>query len=153
MTLMMEQKSQTTPPFLSQMPGIQLVKAGTPEMVDLSRPYQQPGLKSTIIDIPITGEKNALTVGRFEMRPSVDFPFYYEYLEVKTIVSGRLVVKDEAGISYEALPGDVFVFTPPHLVTFLAECDGTAVYVGHRPPEPSFLPGFEGTVITPGVNG
>ena len=29
----------------------------------------QPGLKSTIIDIPMTGEKNALTVGRFEMRP------------------------------------------------------------------------------------
>ena len=86
------------------------------------------------------------------MRPSVDFPFFYDYLEVKTIVSGKIVVQDEAGRRYEALPGDVFVFTPPHLVTFLAECDGTAVYAGHRPPEPSFLPGFKGVVTTPGVN-
>lgn len=141
------------PPFLSQEPGIQLIKSGTPEMVSLERSYLQPGLKSTIIDIPITGTQNALTVGRFEMRPSIDFPFYYEYLEIKTIVSGKIVVRDEAGVRYEATPGDVFVFTPPHMVTFLAECDGTAVYVGHRLPEPSFLPGFEGTVITPGVTG
>jgi len=122
-------------------------------MVSLERPYGQPGLKSTIIDIPITDAQNALTVGRFEMRPSIDFPFYYDYLEVKTIVSGKIVVRDEAGVRYEATPGDVFVFTPPHMVTFLAECDGTAVYAGHRLPEPSFLPGFEGTVVTPGVTG
>ena len=152
MTMTLE-REQTIPPFLSQEPGIQLIKSGTPEMVDLERSYQQPGLKSTIIDIPITGSKDALTIGRFEMRPSIDFPFFYEYLEVKTIVSGKIVVKDEAGVRYEATPGDVFVFTPPHMVTFLAECDGTAVYVGHRGPEPSFLPGFEGTVVTPGVNG
>ncbi len=143
---------QTLPPFLSQKPGIQLIKYGTPEMVDLERSYQCPGLKSSIIDIPISGQKDALTIGRFEMRPSVDFPFFYEYLEVKTIVTGKIVVKDEDGVVYEASPGDVFVFTPPHLVTFLAECDGTAVYVGHRLPEPSFLPGFVGTVVTPGVN-
>jgi len=143
----------TAPPFLSKEPGIQLIKSGTPEMVSLERPYGQPGLKSTIIDIPITDAQNALTVGRFEMRPSIDFPFYYDYLEVKTIVSGKIVVRDEAGVRYEATPGDVFVFTPPHMVTFLAECDGTAVYAGHRLPEPSFLPGFEGTVVTPGVTG
>ena len=142
-----------TPKFLSAEPGIQLIKSGTPEVVDLERSYMQPGLKSTIIDIPITDAQNALTVGRFEMRPSIDFPFYYEYLEVKTIVSGKIVVQDEAGVRYEATQGDVFVFTPPHMVTFLAECDGTAVYIGHRLPEPSFLPGFEGTVVTPGVTG
>ena len=143
----------TIPPFLAAEPGIQLIKSGTPEMVSLEHRYKQPGLKSTIIDIPITDAQNALTVGRFEMRPSIDFPFFYEYLEVKTIVSGKLVVQDEAGVRYEATPGDVFVFTPPHMVTFLAECDGTAVYIGHRLPEPSFLPGFEGTVVTPGVTG
>ena len=135
-----------TTSYLSEKPGIQLIQAGMPEMVDLEQPYQTPGLRSAIIDIPITGEKNALTMGRFEMRPSVDFPFFYDYLEVKTIVSGKIVVKDEAGVRYEAFPGDIFVFTPPHLVTFLAESDGAAVYAGHRDPEPSFLPGFEGTV-------
>jgi ethanolamine utilization protein EutQ (cupin superfamily) len=143
----------TMPSYLSQRPGIQLIKAGTPQMVDLEQSYQTPGLRSTIIDLPITGSKNALTMGRFEMRPSVDFPFFYDYLEVKTIVSGKIVVKDEGGVQYEATPGDIFVFTPPHLVTFLAECDGTAVYAGHRGPEPSFLPGFIGTVETPGGAG
>lgn len=138
--------------FLSTKPGIQLIKYGSPEMVPLEATYMCPGLKSWIIDMPVTDGHNALTVGRFEMRPSVDFPFYYEYLEVKTIVTGTIVVKDEDGIRYEAHPGDVFIFTPPHLVTFLAESDGTAVYVGHRLKEPSFLPGFTGTVATPGVN-
>jgi hypothetical protein len=142
---------QVIPAPLSQKPGIQLIKNGTPEMVDLEQTYLCPGLKSTIIDVPISSEMNQLTMGRFEMRPSVDFPFFYEYLEVKTIVSGKIVVKDEDGVRYEAYSGDVFVFTPPHLVTFLAECDGKAVYMGHRGPEPSFLPGFEGTVETPGM--
>jgi len=140
------------PPPLSQKPGIQLIKYGTPDKVDLEKSYQCPGLISSIIDLPITDADRPLTMGRFEMRPSVDFPFYYEYLEVKTIVTGKIVVKDEDGVRYEATPGDVFIFTPPYLVTFLAECDGTAVYAGHRGPEPSFLPGFEGVVTTPGVN-
>ena len=143
---------QDIPAPLSRTPGIQLVKAGTPGLVDLEKTYQCPGLISSIIDVPISDADNKLTMGRFEMRPSVDFPFFYEYLEVKTIVSGKIVVKDEDGVRYEATPGDVYIFTPPTLVTFLAETDGTAVYMGHRGPEPSFLPGFEGVVVTPGVN-
>ncbi len=139
----------TAPPF-SQKPGIQLIKSGTPSQVDLKHSYQCPGLKSTIIDIPISSEKKLLTMGRFEMRPSVDFPFFYEYLEVKTIVTGKIVVKDEGGVRYEAGPGDIYVFTPPCLVMFPAESDGTTVFAGHRGPEPSFLPGFDGTVATPG---
>ncbi|HEY8898926.1 MAG TPA: hypothetical protein VIM61_00725 [Chthoniobacterales bacterium] len=137
------------PTFLSSTPGIQLLKYGSVEMVDLEKSYQCPGLKSSIIDLPVSGEARPLTLGRFEMRPSVDFPFFYEYLEVKTIVTGKIVVRDEDGVKYEAEPGDVFIFTPPHLVMFCAESDGTAVYLGHRPKEPSFLPGFEGLVDTP----
>ena len=133
-----------------QKPGIQLIKNGTPSQVDLEHTYQCPGLRSSIIDLPMSSGNKPLTMGRFEMRPSVDFPFFYEYLEVKTIVSGKIVVRDEDGVRYEAEPGDIFVFTPPYLVTFLAESDGAAVYAGHRGPEASFLPGFEGTVATPG---
>ena len=140
----------TTSPSLSQKPGIQLIKNGTPSQIDLEHSYQRPGLRSTIIDIPMSSEEKPLTMGRFEMHPSVDFPFFYEYLEVKTIVTGKIVVKDEAGVRYEAEPGDIYVFTPPCLVIFQAESDGTAVYAGHRGPEASFLPGFEGTVATPG---
>ena len=135
--------------YLSAKPGIQLLKYGSVDLVDLEKRYQCPGLKSSIIDLPVSGDALPLTLGRFEMRPSVDFPFFYEYLEVKTVVTGKIVVKDEDGVTYEALPGDVFIFSPPHLVMFCAESDGTAVYVGHRAKEPSFLPGFEGVVETP----
>ncbi|TLD72838.1 hypothetical protein FEM03_01840 [Phragmitibacter flavus] len=135
--------------YLSTKPGIQLLKKSDATLVDLEESYQRPGLISSILDFPITDAKAELTLGRFEMRPSVDFPFFYEYLEVKTITSGRIVVKDEDGITYAAEPGDVFIFTPPHLVMFCAESDGTAVYIGHRGPEPSFLPGYTSKVDTP----
>jgi uncharacterized cupin superfamily protein len=146
--------AQTIPEPLAQKPGIQLIKAGSLEMVPLGETYMCAGLKSNIIDVPISNEKRELTMGQFEMRPSPnDFPFFYEYLEVKTVVSGTIVVKDEQQNRYEAHVGDVFIFTPPHVVTFLAESDGRAVYMGHRGPEPSFLPGYQGGPIkTPGIN-
>lgn len=135
-------------PPLAGKPGIQIVKAGVDPLIELERPYACAGLVSRILDYPVTPVSAPLTLGRFEMRPSVDFPFFYEYLEVKTITSGKIVVKDEDGVRYEAGVGDVFIFTPPHLVMFCAESDGTAVYIGHRGPEPSFLPGFDGVVET-----
>ncbi|CAF3568723.1 unnamed protein product [Rotaria sordida] len=146
--------AQAIPEALSQKPGIQLIKAGSLEMVPLGETYMCPGLNSSIIDVPISNQTNQLTMGHFEMRPSPNnFPFYYEYLEVKTIVSGKIIVMDEQQKRYEGHPGDVFIFTPPHLVTFLAESDGRAVYIGHRGPEPSFLPGYQGGPIqTPSVN-
>ena len=146
--------AQTIPEPLSQKPGIQLIKGGSQKMVPLGETYMCPGLKSNIIDVPISNEKNPLTLGFFEMHPSPnDFPFYYECLEVKTVVSGTIIVKDEQQKRYEAHAGDVFIFTPPYLVTFAAESDGSAVFMGHRGPEPSFLPNYQGGPIkTPGVN-
>ena len=146
--------AQTIPEPLSQKPGIQLIKSGSLEMVPLAETYMCAGLNSSIIDVPISKENRPLTMGHFEMRPSPnDFPFFYEYLEVKTVVNGTIVVKDEQGERYEAHTGDVFIFTPPHVVTFLAESNGRAVYMGHRGAEPSFLPGYQGGPIrTPGVN-
>lgn len=135
--------------YLADQPGIKLLKSGTAQLVNLEKSYQCPGLISSILDFPVTNQKAELTVGRFEMRPSVDFPFFYEYLEVKTIVTGKIVVKDEDGVKYVAEPGDVYIFTPPTLVMFCAESDGTAVYLGHRLKEPSFLPNFLGVVETP----
>ncbi|CAF1026664.1 unnamed protein product [Rotaria magnacalcarata] len=145
--------AQTIPEPLAQKPGIQLIKAGSLEMVPLAETYMCAGLNSSIIDVPISNENKPLTMGHFEMRPSPNnFPFYYEYLEVKTVVSGKIIVMDEQKNVYEGHPGDVFIFTPPHVVTFLAESDGRAVYMGHRGPEPSFLPGYQGGPIeTPAI--
>ena len=56
---------QEIPAPLSQKPGIQLIKNGTPGMVDLETTYMCPGLKSTIIDVPISSEMNQLDDGAF----------------------------------------------------------------------------------------
>jgi len=135
--------------FLASEPGIKIIKKGEQELVDLEATYQCPGLVSRIIDLPVTDSSLPLTLGRFEMRPSVDFPFFYESLEVKTVITGRIVVRDEDGVLYEALPGDVLIFTPPTLVMFCAESDGEAVFIAHRLEEPSFLPGFDRVIETP----
>ena len=126
-------------PVLSTKPGIQLIKAGTPETIEVAPLVELPDHKSQIIDLPISEASKPLALGRFAMQPSIDFPFLYEYLEVKVILKGKICVQDEQGVKYEATPGDVYIFTPQTEVTFLAESDGEAVYAGHRAPEPLFL--------------
>ena len=81
-------------------------------------------------------------MGHFEMRPSPnDFPFYYEYLEGKTVAGRKIVVMDEQQERYEGYSGDIFLFTSPCLVTFVIGSDGRPVNVGRRGSKPSFLPG------------
>ena len=124
---------------LSTEPGIQLIKSGTPETIEVAPIVALPDHKSQIIDLPISEVSKPLSLGRFAMQPSIDFPFLYEYLEVKVILKGKICVKDEQGVKYEANPGDIYIFTPQTEVTFLAESDGEAVYAGHRAQESLFL--------------
>lgn len=124
---------------LSTEPGIQLIKSGTPKTIEVAPIVELPDHKSQIIDLPISEASKPLALGRFAMQPSIDFPFLYEYLEVKVILKGKICVKDEQGVKYEATPGDIYIFTPQTEVTFLAESDGEAVYAGHREPEPLFI--------------
>ena len=125
--------------FIAAKPGVQVLKAGTPKTIEVAPLVELPDHKSQIIDLPISEASKPLSLGRFAMQPSIDFPFLYEYLEVKVILKGKICVKDEQGVKYEAKPGDIYIFTPQTEVTFLAESDGEAVYAGHREPEPLFL--------------
>jgi uncharacterized cupin superfamily protein len=125
--------------FLSQKPGVQLIKAGTYKKKELNGLLGIPALKSQIIDVPISSKENALSMGYFSMQPSEDFVFTYTYLEVKVILNGKIVVRDDQGIKYVAEAGDVLVFTPETTVIFDKESDGEAIYTGHRLPEPSFM--------------
>jgi ethanolamine utilization protein EutQ (cupin superfamily) len=125
--------------YLSQKPGVQLIKAGTYEKKELNGLLGIPALKSQIIDVPICSNENALTMGYFSMQPSEDFEFTYTYLEVKVIINGKIVVRDGEGIKYVGEAGDVLIFTPETTVIFDKESDGDAIYTGHRLPEPSFM--------------
>jgi uncharacterized cupin superfamily protein len=126
--------------FLAKPPGVYLVNAGTPEMVDLSERMAMPHLKSQIIDIPLTKQTEALTIGRFAMQASVDLPYQYDILEIKVILRGTIRVRDEQGRIYAASQGDMLVFLPPTSVVFMADSDGVAVYAAHRLKEPLFCP-------------
>lgn len=125
--------------FVSQKPGVQLIKAGTTPLKELNGLLGLPALVSQIKDIPITSDRNALSAGRFVMRPSVDFEFEYTFLEVKVVLSGKIIIRDEQGMKYVAETGDILVFTPTTKVIFDGESDGEAVYIAHRLPADSFL--------------
>lgn len=119
-------------------PGITLLKAGTLTLHELEDRVGIPGLRSQIADVPVCMDELPITAGRFAMQESVDFPYMYTYTEVKVVVSGKIIVRDEAGTRYVGEPGDVFIFRPGTLVVFDKESDGTAVYVGHRTQDPDF---------------
>jgi uncharacterized cupin superfamily protein len=78
-------------------------------------------------------------MGYFSMQPSEDFEFTYTFLEVKTVIKGKIIVRDDQGIKYVAEAGDVLIFTPDTTVIFDGESNGDAIYTGHRLPEPLFM--------------
>lgn len=125
--------------FISQKPGIQLLKKGTPSMKEVNAIIGMPSVKSQIMDIPVTDKVDAFSMGRFAMQPSEDWEFEYTFLEVKTIISGKIIVRDEEGQRYVAEVGDALLFTPNTKVIFDGESDGEAIYVGHRLPEQAFM--------------
>ncbi|MCM3651701.1 cupin domain-containing protein [Metabacillus litoralis] len=125
--------------YLSQEPGVQVIKAGTYEKKELNGVVGIPALKSQIIDVPISSKENALQLGYFSMQPSEDFEFTYTFLEVKVVLKGKIIVRDDRGVRHVAEAGDVLIFTPDTTVIFDKESDGEAIYTGHRLPEPSFM--------------
>ncbi|PLR81272.1 hypothetical protein CVD25_05445 [Bacillus canaveralius] len=131
--------TQTQYYYLSQKPGVQVIKAGTYKKKELNDLLGIPKLKSQIIDVPVSSTENAISLGYFSMQPSEDFEFTYTYLEVKVVVNGKIIVRDDQGKRHVAEAGDVLIFTPDTTVIFDKESDGDAIYTGHRLPEPSFM--------------
>jgi uncharacterized cupin superfamily protein len=125
--------------YLSQQPGVQLIKAGTYKKIELNEVLGIPAVRSQIIDVPVTDKQDSLQLGYFSMQPGQEFVFTYTFLEVKTVVRGKIVVRDDQGKKYVAEAGDVLIFTPETTVVFDGESDGDAVYTGHRLPEPLFM--------------
>ena len=125
--------------YLSEKPGVQLIKAGTYQKKELNGLLQVPALKSQIIDVPVSAKENAIQLGYFSMQPSEDFEFTYTFLEVKVVINGKIIVRDDRGEKYVGEAGDVFIFTPETTVIFDGESDGDAIYTGHRLPEPLFM--------------
>lgn len=125
--------------YVSQIPGVQLIKAGTYQKKELNTLLQIPALKSQIIDVPVTDKEKPLQLGYFSMQSGENFTFTYTYLEMKVVLNGKIVIIDDQGEKYIAEKGDVLIFTPDTTVVFDGESDGDAVYAAHRLPELAFM--------------
>ncbi len=120
-------------------PGIQLIKAGTYKLHELSELRGTPDLKGQIVDVPLTTEKAELTMGYFALQPSEDYSADFDFIEIKVVTSGTMIVRDVAGNRYVGEVGDVLVFSPNTTVIFDGESNGEAVYFKNVVANPSYL--------------
>lgn len=125
--------------FLDEKPGIQLIKAGSYILNELSELRGTPDLKGQIIDAPVTDKKEVLTMGYFALQPSVDYSAEFNFIEIKVVTKGKMVVRDVEGNKYVAEVGDVLIFSPKTTVNFDGESDGEAVYFKNVAANPSYL--------------
>ncbi|KMY53986.1 hypothetical protein AC623_08405 [Bacillus sp. FJAT-27231] len=125
--------------LLCEKPGIQLIKAGTYNLNELSELRGTPELKGQILDLPLTDKKEVLTLGYFALQPSVDYSAEFDFTEVKIVTKGKMVVRDVEGNKYVGEVGDVLIFSPKTTVIFDGESDGEAVYFKNVPANPSYL--------------
>lgn len=131
--------TQNESKFLDEKPGIQLIKAGSYDLKELSKLRGTPELKGQIIDAPITDKKEVLTMGFFALQPSVDYSAEFDFIEIKVVTKGKIVVRDVEGNKYVGEVGDVLIFSPKTTVIFDGESDGEAVYFKNIEANPSYL--------------
>lgn len=131
--------TQNESKFLDEKPGIQLIKAGSYDLKELSQLRGTPELKGQIIDAPITDKKEVLTMGFFALQPSVDYSAEFDFIEIKVVTKGKMVVRDIEGNKYVGEVGDVLIFSPKTTVIFDGESDGEAVYFKNVAANPSYL--------------
>lgn len=131
--------SQNKSNFLDAKPGIQLIKAGTYTLNELSELRGTPELKGQILDVPVTNKKEVLTLGFFALQPSVDYSAVFEFIEIKVVTKGKIVVRDVEDNKYIAEAGDVLIFSPKTTVIFDGESDGEVVYFKNIEANPSYL--------------
>ncbi|MBP6562455.1 MAG: hypothetical protein KA214_03160 [Neisseriaceae bacterium] len=126
--------------FVNEAPGIYLIKAGEYAMNELSTLRNTPELKGQILDLPLANSQDAsLTLGYFSLQPSVSYEALFDFIEVKIVTKGKMVVRDEHDHKFVAEVGDVLVFMPNTKVIFDGESDGEAVYFKNTPAVPSYL--------------
>jgi ethanolamine utilization protein EutQ (cupin superfamily) len=131
--------TQNESKFLDEKPGIQLIKAGSYDLKELSKLRGTPELKGQIIDAPITDKKEVLTMGFFALQPSIDYSAEFDFIEIKVVTKGKMVVRDIEGNKYVGEVGDVLIFSPKTTVIFDGESDGEAVYFKNVAANPSYL--------------
>jgi|TARA_R110000851_G_scaffold4900_5_gene20611 uncharacterized cupin superfamily protein len=125
---------------LSDKPGITLLKSGSFKLNDLNQLLEVDGLKSQMAEVAVTNNSEALSIGHFTMQPGVEFEYFYNSVEYKVIIKGKIVVRDLQGNKYIAEVGDVIVFSADVAVIFDAESDGEAIYTAHRKAATEFAP-------------
>jgi uncharacterized cupin superfamily protein len=78
-------------------------------------------------------------MGFFALQPSVDYSAEFNFIEIKVVIKGIMVVRDVEGNKYVAEVGDVLIFSPQTTVIFDGESNGEAVYFKNVAANPSYL--------------
>lgn len=125
--------------FLDAKPGIQLIKAGSVDMHELNQIGQPQELLGQIVDLPLTETKEQITIGYYALQPSIDYSAEFDFIEVKVVTKGKIVVRDTDDNKYVAEVGDVLIFSPKTTVIFDGESDGEAFYFKNVAPNPKYL--------------
>ncbi len=126
--------------FVNEAGGIYLIKAGDYTMNELSTLRNTPELKGQILDIPLANSQNAaLTLGYFHLQPSVSYEAFFDFIEVKIVTKGTMVVRNAQDEKFVANVGDVLVFMPDTKVIFDGESNGEAIYFKNTAAVPSYL--------------
>ena len=133
--------------FINAKAGIYLIKAGSYRQNPLSQLKNMPELGGSILDIPLATANNALTLGYFTLKPSVSYEAVFNFIEVKIVTKGKMVVRDKDNQKYVANVGDVLVFMPETLVIFDGESDVEAVYFKNVAAVPSYLLPEQNSVV------
>ena len=126
--------------------GVELIRAGSLKL----DPVQIGEHRSAVAEILVVGDVEqgrvkaklpdevelvdlgpVLTVGMWKYDRG-DLPFEMICSEVKMVLEGKLVVKDENGVIHRAGPGDMMIFRAPVNVTFMAETKCLIFYAVHR---------------------
>ncbi len=97
-------------------------------------PMGRAGINAWLGDVAVSRDDDkTIAAGFFRLEKS-DEPLVYEYThhQMKVIVEGSMIIKDETDYRVVARPGDVFYFIKGSVITFSSEDYGIGFFCSQR---------------------
>lgn len=76
--------------------------------------------------------EKTIVCGFFRMEAGKSLSYHYDYHEMKLIVEGEMIIRDETGQTHHAKAGDVFYFEKGSDITFSSPSYGIGFFCGQR---------------------
>ena len=76
--------------------------------------------------------EKTIVCGFFRMEAGKSLSYHYDYHEMKLIVEGEMIIRDETGQGHHAKAGDVFYFEKGSDIIFSSPSYGVGFFCGQR---------------------